>query len=112
MATSVTSAEAAKAFASDPARLNVALTRAKRHLLLLGACRALSQASTDIARIVSACRRATTTAAAAGQGGSSGGAGNPQPQQKLSACYYASPVVLLQQLGWAPAGASGRGGAP
>ena len=55
LTTVVTSGSAA--FAGDPARLNVALTRARRHLVVVGSANTLQAAGAAFCRILETCRR-------------------------------------------------------
>lgn len=50
----VTTASQPSSFTTDAARLNVALTRARRHLVVMGAAPALARASTVFADLVAA----------------------------------------------------------
>ena len=56
LTTTVTRAGSAT-FAADCQRLNVALTRARRHLIVVGCAPALQAAAPAFAEILSACRR-------------------------------------------------------
>ncbi|GFH33034.1 uncharacterized protein HaLaN_32345, partial [Haematococcus lacustris] len=51
-------------FAADPLRLNVALTRARRHLLVLGSCNALLNTAPTFAAIIQRCKAGETAVAA------------------------------------------------